>query len=110
MFLLVPVEDSADEGGNEEEVAAGTGGCLEDMEDEGHVDLDLALCQHLCCLNAFPGGSNLDEDSVSVNACLFVEVNYPFASSDRFIFVEAETGVNLSRDVALDPLQDFAAE
>lgn len=72
---LVPVEDAADEGRDEE--GAGFGGCdsLGDGEHEGQVAVDAVLgLQDVGGFDAFPGRGELDQDAGFVDADLFVEL------------------------------------
>lgn len=96
IFFFVPIEDPTHKGRNKEEVAFSTGGSLGKVEDEGHVALDLALEQHLSCLDALPGSGDLDEDSTSISSCLLVKSDDTLGSFHSFGFVETEPGINLS--------------
>lgn len=83
LFLLVlllcsclePVEDAADEGGNEESTGLGGGNGLYLGEEESQVAVDLVLLlEDLHGLDTLVGGGNLDEDAGLVNAQLLVEL------------------------------------
>lgn len=125
---LVPVEDTADEGGDEVRVGLGGGGGLDQREHEREVAVDaVLLLENLGCLDALPRGSNLDQDAVLRDAFLLVQlpagqpsIRRPTGSgsyvddveglSDGLLGVEREARVNLRRDLAWDDLQDLLAE
>jgi hypothetical protein len=72
---LEPVEDAADEGGDE--VGTGLGGTdgLGQGEEEGQVGVDAVVAlEDLGGLDALPGGGDLDEDAVLGDALLLVEL------------------------------------
>jgi hypothetical protein len=96
IFFFVPVENAAHKGRNEEELATSTGNSLGKVEDKGHVALDFALEEDLGCLDALPGGGDLDKDSAGVCSRLLVESEDALGPFYGFSFVETERGINLS--------------
>lgn len=83
LFLLVlllccglePVENAADEGGDEESTGLGGGDGLDLGEEESQVAVDLVvLLEDLDGLDTLVGRGNLDEDAGLVNAQLLVEL------------------------------------
>ena len=109
-LLLVPVQDSSDEGGNQEKFAVCTSHCLDKMENQSHVDLNVAFGQDFCCFDSFPGGGNFNQNSVRADSSLLVKGDDSLGPSHGFIFVETEGGINLGRHVAFDPFEDFTAK
>ena len=109
-LLLVPVQDSSDEGGNQEKFAVCASDCLDKMENQGHVDFDVAFGQDLGCFDSFPGCGNFNQNSVRADPRLLVKGDDSSGPSHGFIFVEAEGGINLGRHVAFDPFEDLAAK
>lgn len=72
---LVPVEDTADKGRDEESVGLGGGNGLGQREQESQVAVDLVVAlEDLGGLDALPGGGNLDQDAVLGDALLLVEL------------------------------------
>lgn len=72
---LVPVEDTADEGRDEVGTGLGGGNGLGKGEHEGQVAVDAVLALELVGgLDTLPGGSELDENALLVNAGLLVEL------------------------------------
>lgn len=72
---LVPVEDTADKGGDEEGVGLGGGDGLGEREHESQVAVDLVVAlENLGGLDTLPGGGNLDQDAVLGDALLLVEL------------------------------------
>lgn len=72
---LVPVEDTADEGRDEE--GAGLGGTdgLGEREEEGQVAVDAVVAlEDLGGLDTLPGGGDLDQDAVLGDALLLVQL------------------------------------
>lgn len=72
---LVPIEDTADEGGDEECTGLGGGDGLDLGEEEGQVAVDAVLfLKDARGLDTFPGGGDFDEDAVFGDAFCFVEL------------------------------------
>jgi len=72
---LVPVEDTSDEGGDEEGASLGGGDGLNEGEHEGEVAVYAVVAlEDLGGLDALPGGGNLDEDTVLGDALLLVKL------------------------------------
>ena len=109
-LLLVPVEDSSDEGRNQEKFAVCTSYCLDKMENQGHVDLYVAFGQDLGCFDSFPGGGDFNQNSVRADSSLLVKSDDSLGPSHGFIFVEAEGSIHFGRHVAFNPLEDFTAK
>lgn len=77
LFLgsLVPVEDTADEGGDEESVGLGGTDGLGKGEEEGKVAVDAVVAlEDLGGLDTLPGGGDLDQDAVLGDALLLVQL------------------------------------
>ncbi len=74
---LVPIEDTADKGGDEECAGFGGGDGLREGEHEGQVAVDAVLgLQDVGGFDAFPGGGEFDEDARFVDADGFVELGW----------------------------------
>lgn len=72
---LVPVEDTADKGGDEESIGLGGGNGLGQGEQQSQVAVDAVVAlENLSGLDALPGGGNLDQDTVLGDALLLVEL------------------------------------
>lgn len=71
---LVPIEDTADEGGDEEGTGLGGGDGLDKGEHEGQVAVDTLLLQDLGGLDPFPSRSYLDQDTGLIDANGLVEL------------------------------------
>lgn len=72
---LVPVEDTADEWRNEVGTGLGGGNGLWHTEHEGQVAVDAVLgLENVGGLDTFPGGSDLDQDTVLADTLLLVEL------------------------------------
>lgn len=108
---LVPVQDTADKGADEEGVRLGGGDGLDQAEHKGQVAVDAVVAlQDLSGLDALPGGGDLDEDAVLGDPFSLVELDDVQGLVDRGLGVEGEAGVNLGRDLAGDDLEDLLAE
>jgi hypothetical protein len=72
---LEPVEDTADEGGNEVSTGlSGTNG-LDEREHEGKVGVDAVVTlEDLSSLNTLPSGGDLDQDAVLGDTLLAVKL------------------------------------
>lgn len=70
----------------------------------------LVLLKVLGSLDTLPGGSDLDENALAVNAEGLVEGNELLGLLDGALGVEGEAGVDLSRDTARDELKNGLAE
>ncbi len=72
---LVPVEDTTDEGGDEESTGLGGGDGLGEGEEESEVAVDAVIpLQNLGGLDTLPGGGNLDQDAILGDARRLVEL------------------------------------
>lgn len=72
---LVPVEDTADEGGDQEGTSLGGGDGLDEGEHEGQVAVDAVLgLQDVGGLDTLVGGGNLDQDTVLGDTVGFVQL------------------------------------
>ena len=61
-------------------------------------------------LDTLPGGSDLDEDTLALDAEGLVEGDKVLGLLNGGLLVERETGVDLSRDTAGDDLEDLGTE
>lgn len=126
---LVPVQDTADEGGDEESTSLSSSNGLDKGEHEGQVAVDAVLrLQDVGGLDTLPGGGDLDKNTVLGDALLLVELRESAMSRylliqsglaylddvkglvDGSLGVEGEPGINLSGDLAGDDLEDLLAE
>ncbi len=75
---LVPIENTTDEGRNEEGTGFGGSDGLDFAEHEGEVDIDAVIAlEDAGSLDTFPGGGDLDQDAGFVDTNGFVELlNY----------------------------------
>lgn len=81
---LVPVENAADEGGDEEDTSLGGGNGLNQGEEQGQVAVDLVLrLEDVGGLETLPGGGDLDEDAVLGDAVGLVELEKTIVSVGR---------------------------
>jgi hypothetical protein len=72
---LVPVENAADEGGDQEGTGLGGGNGLDQGEEEGQVAVDAVLgLQDVGGLDTLPGRGDLDEDTVLGDAVVGVQL------------------------------------
>lgn len=75
MGSLEPVEDTADEGGDQESASLGGGDGLDQREHEGKVGVDAVVAlEDLGGLDTLPGGGDLDQDAVLGDTGLLVEL------------------------------------
>jgi hypothetical protein len=72
---LVPVQDAADKGGDQERASLSGGDGLDDGEHQGEVAVDAMLgLEFAGGLDTFPGRGDFDEDAVLADALLFIEL------------------------------------
>jgi hypothetical protein len=126
---LVPVQDTADEGGDEESTGLSSSNGLDKGEHEGQVAVDAVLrLQDVGGLDTLPGGGDLDKDTVLGDALLLVELRESAMSRhllirsglaylddvkglvDGSLGVEGPTSIDLSGDLSGDDLEDLLAE
>jgi hypothetical protein len=105
--LLEPIENAADEGGDELDAALGAGSGLGEAEEKGEVAVDAFLLQHFGGFDAFPGGGDLDEHAVATDAGFFVEGHDLAGLGDSGGGVEGQAGVDLGGDAAGDDFKDL---
>jgi hypothetical protein len=61
-------------------------------------------------LDTFPGGSNLDQDTVLVDTVLFVQLDENESLGNSSFSVERETSINFGRDTTRNDLQDLGTK
>jgi hypothetical protein len=72
---LVPIQDTADEGGDEESTGLSSSNGLDEREHEGQVAVDAVLrLQDVSGLDTLPGGGDLDENAVLGDTSLLVQL------------------------------------
>jgi hypothetical protein len=134
---LVPVEDAADEGGDQERAGLGGGDGLDQGEEEGQVAVDAVLgLQDVRGLDTLPGGGDLDQDTVLGDTVVGVQLGkkkksesvlkiiagnsrqvvfQPYLDDgeglvDGALGVKGQLGVDLGGDLAGNDLEDLLAE
>ena len=108
--FLVPVEDAADEGGDEGRFGFSAGNRLREAEEKSHVAMDLLSFEGFGGANPFPCRGEFDQDAAAGDACLFVEGDELFCFRDAPFCVVGEAGIDFCRDAAWDDFEDFEAE
>ena len=108
--LFVPVEDAADEGGDQFDAAFSAGDGLGEGEEEGQVAVDAFFLEDFSGFDAFPGGGDFDEDALAGDAGFFVHADEVTGFVDVGLGVEGEAGVDFGGDAAGDDFEDFEAE
>jgi hypothetical protein len=74
--LLVPIENSANERGNQSDTSFGTSNGLRKSEEQSQIAVDLIVTLELASsLNSLPCRSNLNQDTVPWNANTGIECN-----------------------------------
>lgn len=126
---LVPVENTADEGRDEESTGLSGGNGLDQREHEGQVAVDAVLgLQDVRSLDTLPGRGDLDENTVLGDTNGLVELvivssqfqsrrhhNRPYLDDvkglvDGGLGVEREAGIDLRGDLSGDDLEDLLSE
>ena len=128
---LVPVEDTADEGGDEGDTSLGAGDGLGEAEEEGEVAVDLVVALELAGgLDSLPSRSDLDKDAVLGDSEVGVKCDellgldkmramsggYGGRTEGRAhlglggLLVEGKGSVDLGRDASRNDGEDLLAE
>lgn len=82
-----------------------------EAEEKGKVAVDAVVPLELAgCLDTLPGGSNLDEDAVLLDADRLVKGNQLLGLGLCRLLVERKAGINLGGDTARDDSKDLLAE
>ena len=82
MGSLVPVKDTAHEGGDEESASLRSGNGLRQREEESQIAVDTMFAlKDLGSLDPFPSTGKLDQDAGFINADGFVELIRPVSRS-----------------------------
>ena len=68
----MPVHDSANERRDELDTGLSTGNGLSEGEEQSKVAVDPFLLQLFSCPNALPSGGDLDENTITIDAVLFI--------------------------------------
>ncbi|ENN87512.1 hypothetical protein RHSP_43945 [Rhizobium freirei PRF 81] len=96
--LLVPVEDAADEGRDQECLGVSAGNSLRLAEQQRQIAVDAFLLQHFGGTDAFPGGGELDEDAITLDAALLVGSDDGAGLGERGLRIERQVGVDFGRN------------
>ena len=99
LVLLVPVKDTADEGGNESDAGLCASDSLAETEEEREIAVNAVVALELAgSLDTLPGRGDLDQDAVLGNANRLVERDellglgmVPSLSKDRRASTSVET-------------------
>ena len=110
LLLEIPVVDAADERGDQRDAGLGAGDGLGEAEEQRQVAVDAFLLELLGGADALPGGGDLDEDALAVDAVGLIKADQPAGLLDGALGVEREPGIDLGRDAARDDLEDLLAE
>ena len=109
-LLLVPVVNAAHKGRDQLHLGLAASHCLGKREQQREVGVD-ALALQLCSgLNAFPGGGDLDEHTVDVDAFGLVQLNDALSARDGGAGVKAQAGIHFGGNATRHMLEDFAAK
>jgi hypothetical protein len=126
---LVPIQDTADEGRDEESTGLSSSNGLDEREHEGQVAVDAVLgLQDVSGLDTLPGRGDLDENAVLGDTSLLVQlfklalfgkfrVAFTFTYLDDVqslvnggLGVKREASVNLGGNLSGDDLENFLSE
>ena len=110
VLLFEPVVDATDEGGDELDSGFGTSDGLGEGEEESEIAVDAFLLEFFSSLDAFPSGSDLDEDAVARDALGLVGGDELFGFRDGGCGVEGKTGVDFGGNTTRNDLEDLKAE
>lgn len=102
---------TADEGRDERNARLSAGNSLAEAEEKGKVAVNAVVTLELArSLNALPGGGDLDQYTLALDADRLVEGDELFGLLLRALLVEGQAGVDLGRDTAGNDLEDLLAE
>lgn len=104
---FMPVEDAADEGGDELDFRFGAGDGLGEGEEEGEVTMDAFFFEDFSGFDAFPCGGDFDEDAVFGDAFFGVGCDEFFGFGDGAVGVKGEACIDFCGDAAGDDFEDF---
>ena len=93
LFRLMPVQNPADERGNEPGLRLRASDRLRQREQQRHVAVNGLLLQHLGGANPFPARCNLDKHPLPRNSVLRIKRNEPARLVNQALRVEGEIGV-----------------
>ncbi len=79
-------------------------------EEQSHVAVDALLLEDLSCLDALPGGGELDENAIARDTGLVVEGDDCARFGDGSVDIVGEAGVDLGGDTARDDVENLATE
>jgi hypothetical protein len=108
---LVPIQDTADEGRNEESTGLSSSNGLDEREHEGQVAVDAVLgLQDVSGLDTLPGRGDLDENAVLGDTSLLVQLDDVQSLVNGGLGVEREASVNLGGNLSGDDLENLLSE
>ena len=92
---LIPVQDAAHEGRDQEHAGVGAGSRLAESEQQGQVAVDALPLQLFGGADALPGGGGLDQDALAADAGLFIHTDQLARPLHGGVAVERQAGVHL---------------
>ena len=108
--LLIPVQNPAHEGRDQFGFGLGAGDGLRQGEEQRHIAIDSFALKDFGGANAFPRGSDFNQDPLARNAVLRVERDKPARLFDQTGCIKGQPGVGLSGDTARNQLENLHAE
>jgi len=111
LVLLVPVQNTADEGRDEGDTSLSTSNSLAETKQECKVAVDLVVTLEFTgSLDTLPGGSDLDENAFLGDADGLVKLDQVLGLSLSGLFIEREPSIDLRRNATGDDGQNFLSE
>ena len=108
--LFVPVENATDERRDQLDATLGADHRLGQTEEERQVAVDAFFLEDFGCLDAFPGGGDLDQNALTGDAFFFVGADELTRFVDVGLRVEGEAGIHFGGNATWHDLQDFEAK
>ncbi len=107
---LVVVVDASHEGRNESHPGVGAGNGLGQREEQGEIAVNAFFFANLGSASAFPGGSDLDQDTVAGDSRLLVQTDQVAGFFHRRLDIEGKTGVDFRGNPAGHDIEDLRTE
>mmetsp|Transcript_7486 Transcript_7486/g.16559 ORF Transcript_7486/g.16559 Transcript_7486/m.16559 type:complete len:275 (+) Transcript_7486:117-941(+) len=108
--LFVIIKDASDKGADQGNSAISTGNSLGKTKNQSEVAGNAFLFQHFGGFDAFPCGSNLDQNGRLVHANFLVQFNDFASLGNRGLRVKRKASVNLRRNVTGNQLVNLGTK
>lgn len=99
MFCFIEIKNTTYKGWNEFESMCGTGNSLDIIEDKSEITFDTYLLQFTSCLDSFPSGCQLNQDSILIHSSFLIETHQLLCFIHHPFYIKWQSSIHFSRHI-----------